>query len=63
MHPEDSSLAVTIEQIADYGLLARADVQTLVDALPAEERPQDVLQLTKLLVDQQKLREVGQCST
>jgi hypothetical protein len=46
------SLAQFVDHVADSGLLARGDVQTLVDAQSAGKRPKDVQELARLLVKQ-----------
>ena len=52
-------MAVSLEQcmdlIADCGLVAREEIQALVEDLPAEDRPNDVEQLTRLLVQRKEL--------
>lgn len=49
------SLDQFTQQLADSGLLSSADVQTLVEGLPAEKRPQDAEQLARELVRQKRL--------
>ena len=49
------SIEQLVDQIAERGLLARDDVQALLNALPAGERPQDAGQLVQLLLDRNKL--------
>ncbi len=50
-----ASLVQFVNLLADSGLLAPGDVQALVDALPAHQRPRDGQQLARLLVKQRKL--------
>jgi hypothetical protein len=54
-------MAVNLEQfvqcLEDIELMSRADVQTVIDAVPAPVRPQDAEQLARELVRQKKLSE------
>ncbi len=49
------SLAQFADHLVESGLLSRVEVQASLEALPANQQPQDGQQLARLLVQQKKL--------